>query len=350
MSIVTRPNVNAIWASDGSRDQPSTEIIEQGWVQEIPPHERANWIEYRQDLGLKYLFQEGISEWSSLTTYRTNSLVKYDGVVYISTTGVVGDGNVSKQPDTNPENWKIAFTEHGAYDDVVELVRRIRQEEGFLDLYVSKLQPYMEGTPSAPRYFSRLLSGSSYSVGREDTGLGLNDNGDVSLFKNGNVKAKVTDNMDINSNDETVVTTAMIKVVRDEFNTALLGVLGRVFPVGISIITQDSRNPAEYYGFGTWELDVQGRALVGVSNNPSDAPFKKFANSEFGEDEVTLTIDQMPKHSHDIPVSTTSSGSGSIDANSSRTTTTVASNEEGGDQPHNNMQKSQTKFIWTRVA
>ena len=122
MAIITqKPNIKNTWAYDGSRNEPSIDEILTGWVQQIPPHERANWIEYRQDLAIKYLFQEGFAEWDSSFEYNLNSLTKYNGAIYYSLTA----NNVGHQPDIDGVNWRVAFDRAGSSADVKAIVDKI---------------------------------------------------------------------------------------------------------------------------------------------------------------------------------------------------------------------------------
>ena len=40
-----KPNVGAVWASAGSLGAVDVDRIQEGWVEEIPPSEVANWID-----------------------------------------------------------------------------------------------------------------------------------------------------------------------------------------------------------------------------------------------------------------------------------------------------------------
>lgn len=61
------------------------------------------------------------------------------------------------------------------------------------------------------------------------------------------------------------------------------------YPVGAIWQTATELNPANLFG-GTWEL-VENRSLIGAGN-------KYQLGEEGGEDEVTLTIEQLPSHTH----------------------------------------------------
>ncbi len=76
-----------------------------GWLHAIigqngPPIEDMNALFYVITTQLSYIFQAGISEWNSLTTYYIGSLVNASGVIYTSLT----DGNINNAV-TDVANW-----------------------------------------------------------------------------------------------------------------------------------------------------------------------------------------------------------------------------------------------------
>ena len=130
------------------------------------------------------------------------------------------------------------------------------------------------------------------------------------------------------------------------------------YPVGSSIITTDPRNPAEYLNIGTWVLDLQGRALIGAGNYTDlNGDTRSFpVDSITGEFRHTLTVPELPDHSHTL----TDAGNnddgdnggfdvGGID-DGGGSGAMVNTNSAGGNSPHNIMQPSQAKLIWTRTA
>lgn len=68
-------------------------------------------------------------------------------------------------------------------------------------------------------------------------------------------------------------------------------IVDMVYPVGSTLIRTDGENPSDIYTGTTWEKISEGRMLIG-------------ANSSFplgttgGEEEVTLTEQEMPAHAH----------------------------------------------------
>ena len=351
--ISSKPNTKLPWASQGNRAEPTSDKQLEGWVQEIPPHEMENWVQYKQDLAIKYLYQEGIPEWDSSFEFNTTSYVKYNGVIY-KLKEAAEVPNVNKQPDVETTSWEIAFEPYGASSPLAEEIRKIKELEGYLSLYVSKASPVMDGIATAPEFQATTIGGHTFQGAGADTGLFLNSNNEPEIKINNVTKATVRSSPSLTSADTTLVTTAMLQQFKNYlFNT--------MFPIGISIITQDPRNPSEYLGFGKWERDLEGRALVGYSSDvTNETPdWKKSVNNEFGKDLHTLTLEETPTHDHSengynvllkITGNNTARDTDNTAGEPSLTDGVGRIKSNGGGQPHNNVQMSKVKFIWTRIT
>lgn len=102
---IFRESMEHIWALEGDRAAPDPTKIGAGWGIETVPRQWLNWIAYRQDTNLAYLFQKGIPEWFPDVEYVANkSYVQYDNIVYRSLIESKG-----ARPDTSPDNWTKAF-------------------------------------------------------------------------------------------------------------------------------------------------------------------------------------------------------------------------------------------------
>lgn len=66
------------------------------------------------------------------------------------------------------------------------------------------------------------------------------------------------------------------------------------WPIGSIFTSIRNVNPAEYFG-GTWERYAKGRVLVGVDEN--DADFNAVQKTS-GEKKHTITVNEMPIHTH----------------------------------------------------
>ena len=123
-----------------------------------------------------------------------------------------------------------------------------------------------------------------------------------------------------------------------------------IYPVGSIYISTDETSPAELFG-GTWE-QLKDRFLLGAGNTYSNG-------STGGSATHTLTIDEMPVHSHrnsHYVVGANAPGYGGWEdtiasGNSGSSYKASAnSNETGGGKPHNNMPPYLAVFIWRKVA
>ena len=108
-------------------------------------------------------------------------------------------------------------------------------------------------------------------------------------------------------------------------------------------------NPSTFIG-GTWVAWGSGRVPVGV--NTSDTSFNT-AEKTGGEKTHTLTIAEMPSHTHnDRWLSSTSGGDGGYYGNSG----TLGNNNNyktlatGGGNAHNNLQPYITCYMFKRTA
>ena len=128
-----------------------------------------------------------------------------------------------------------------------------------------------------------------------------------------------------------------------------------VYPVGSIYMSVNNTNPATLFGFGTWE-QIQDRFLLGAGTNYT-------AGNTGGEETVTLTVDEIPSHSHDIRTASgtklgygagvpgfgrfISDGNGFIADNISAQYIT---SDTGGSQAHNNMPPYLVVYMWKRTA
>lgn len=103
-----------------------------------------------------------------------------------------------------------------------------------------------------------------------------------------------------------------------------------VYPVGSVYISINSTNPASLFG-GTWVQFGQGKTLIGQDSN--DADFDT-AEETGGNKSVTLTVGQMPSHTHTqmrLPTATGGTVGFTVDASMSGTpgTTGVSTGSSG---------------------
>ena len=133
-------------------------------------------------------------------------------------------------------------------------------------------------------------------------------------------------------------------------NTSLNTLNTRIYPVGSIYISVNNTNPATIFG-GTWE-QIKDRFLLSAGNS-------YIAGSTGGESTHTLTINEMPSHSHQLndqdahgAIGSLQGGGGYSQVNRSADTTYwwSSTHETGSSQPHNNMPPYLTVYMWKRTA
>lgn len=142
-------------------------------------------------------------------------------------------------------------------------------------------------------------------------------------------------------------------------------ILNAAYPIGSIYISINNTNPSTYFG-GTWVAWGSGRVPVGV--NTSDSNFNTVEKTG-GSSNVTLSVSQMPTHSHEFIEGVTwhwgtSSGNIYMDgvtvrAGQSPSTgnppfsmqnTWVRTQNSGEGGSHTNLQPYITCYMWKRTA
>ena len=165
-------------------------------------------------------------------------------------------------------------------------------------------------------------------------------------------------------NDETIVnslgtnTTIQVgyyKLAQLETQKAdLTNLWSNVYPVGSIYTSVNSTNPSTFFG-GTWERFGKGKTLIGVDEN--DTNFNTVEKTG-GEKTHTLTVNEMPSHSHTCNYHGFNNSqsrvhsfiSDSTEHEYSYGTLSDIINSTGGSQAHNNLQPYITVYMWKRVA
>jgi len=129
-----------------------------------------------------------------------------------------------------------------------------------------------------------------------------------------------------------------------------LHVLETIYPVG-SIYTNAgvATNPGTLLGFGTWTAFGDGRVIVGVDSTDTDFDAVRETG---GAKTHTLTVAQLPSHTHPIQVFNESgSPDGDVGGDSSSSSLgTTNTQATGGGAAHNNLQPYITAYMWRRTA
>lgn len=122
--------------------------------------------------------------------------------------------------------------------------------------------------------------------------------------------------------------------------------LDKAHPVGSYYWSSEPTNPSGLFG-GTWERIEDKFIFAASSNHP--------IGEDDGFETITLTINEMPSHSHKVRYVGRQAGGvyggqpgTSVDAEPNYNWLVLA--PEGGGQPHNNMPPYITAYCWHRTA
>lgn len=121
-------------------------------------------------------------------------------------------------------------------------------------------------------------------------------------------------------------------------------ILESFYPIGSIYISTNETNPQTLFG-GTWE-QIKDTFLLGAGDTYN-------AGATGGEAEHTLTIEEMPSHTHKqfnrnwyvTPQNTQTNTAGNADGEMEALTSAT-----GGGQAHNNMPPYLTVYMWKRIA
>ena len=125
-----------------------------------------------------------------------------------------------------------------------------------------------------------------------------------------------------------------------------------LYQIGDIFLSFNDRNPSLKFG-GTWELVAKGKTLVGVDT--SDTNFNTVKKTG-GEKNHTLTIAEMPQHTHSYEYYIDKNPLGGYDKvivyGNPQDTKYYVGNvaNAGGSQSHNNLQPFITCYIWEKTA
>ena len=148
------------------------------------------------------------------------------------------------------------------------------------------------------------------------------------------------------TNTTQVATTAY---VQGEFTSANIN--DAAYPVGSIYISVVSTNPATLLGVGTWTAFAEGRMLVGLKSTDTDFDTVEETG---GAKTHTLTVDEMPSHSHTLNYYPDTAGGGSSPSkhgdSDNVTSTEIASDSTGGGSAHDIMNPYIVTYMWKRTA
>lgn len=154
---------------------------------------------------------------------------------------------------------------------------------------------------------------------------------------------------DINDTNDNAVPNA--KTVKNYVDSKI-NIFDLVYPVGSIYMSVNNTDPSTLFG-GTWVSWGAGRVPVGVDSSVNEF---NAVEKTGGEKEHTLTVNEMPSHTH---LYRASIGAGNAEGSLNFGTTSGgvitgqwgnAIQSSGNSQPHNNMQPYITCYMWKRTA
>lgn len=113
------------------------------------------------------------------------------------------------------------------------------------------------------------------------------------------------------------------------------------YPVGSIYMSVNSTSPSTLFG-GTWQR-IQDRFLIAAGST-----YK--AGGTGGEATHTLTVNEMPSHSHGVAVDASAASSTPSLKDYGGRTTRAQTTEAGGNAAHNNMPPYLAVYVWKRTA
>lgn len=129
-----------------------------------------------------------------------------------------------------------------------------------------------------------------------------------------------------------------------------LKLLDTIYPVGSIYMSVNNTNPGNFLG-GTWER-ITGRFLLAATDN-GDSGASQAAGHTGGEATHTLSISEMPAHTHTTPynVEAWRGSSGNIrNMVTNGSGGNVTGGSTGGGAAHNNMPPYLSVYVWKRTV
>ena len=146
----------------------------------------------------------------------------------------------------------------------------------------------------------------------------------------------------------TVTASGNVNTTGGELQINGTNVLEKVYPVGsIYINATSATNPATLLGFGTWVAFGAGKVIVGLDS--SDTDFDT-AEETGGAKTHTLSISEIPSHTHSLSTSDNPGGTGAIEVAGGAPTSTQTTQATGGGGAHNNLQPYIVAYMWKRTV
>lgn len=128
-----------------------------------------------------------------------------------------------------------------------------------------------------------------------------------------------------------------------------------IFPIGSIHLSIDDINPSLRFTGTTWVKVSDGKFLAGVGTgtdkNAAYATITSGNDSSTGEYQHTLSVNEIPPHSHQFPVyRDSSSDGGNIQAGTGSFLVNASTINTGGGLAHNNIPPYFGIYVWKRTA
>lgn len=161
------------------------------------------------------------------------------------------------------------------------------------------------------------------------------------------------------ANNDSRLSDARTPTSHTHTSNQVIDLIDTIYPVGSIYMSVSNTSPSILFG-GTWEQIAQGRTIIGQgTGTDTNSESKTFNNGATGgEYNHTLTIAEMPKHTHTSHYIYQHDNNGTV-KNVQRTTWTgnqdarmvdTIVNNAGTDGSHNNIQPYFVCYIWKRTA
>lgn len=122
-------------------------------------------------------------------------------------------------------------------------------------------------------------------------------------------------------------------------------ILNLLCPIGRGFIDFTDTDYSNYLGF-TWERELVGMTAVGLDTTQTE--FNSVGKIG-GEKTHTLTVSEMPKHSHNALIGGDGDKYAASFVTNGNNLYYVPTNEAGDNQPHNNLQPYKVVSYWKRI-
>lgn len=293
--------------------------------------------------------------------YKANTIISYDGNLYwakqdFTSTDVfdVNDWNlieatgVSEWDDIQNKPTFATVATSGSYNDLSDQPSinngslTIKRNNTLLGSFTANSSTNTDINITVPTRTSELTNNSDFITSSD---LPTVNDATLTIQKNATNIGTFTANSATNKTVNIVVPTD----TGDLTNNAGYLKATDVYPVGSIVTFYDTADHSNFLGL-TWVRFAAGRMVVGY--NSSDTDFNTIGKTG-GEKTHTLTIDEMPKHSHYykwLGGGGTESGIDESNGNKKWWGNNLYSSDTGGNQAHNNLPPYITAALWRRTA